>query len=188
MPAALAIADLVTLEEARLYCLRDETDTSYDGLWAVLIPGISEAASLWADRQFTPQDEVTRDFPAAGWAGRTILSPWELREAHTVALDGAEVDYGLYPIGGTSQGTYWSVEASSDGAVLTIDGDWGMLEVPPAVKLRASSRWIPTTKTPPATPANRSGAIATRRWSPTWRWVAYRVRAERCWTTTAAFR
>ena len=106
LPAALAIADLVTLEEARLYCLRDETDTSYDALWAVLIPGISEAASLWADRQFTPQDDVTRDFPAAGWAGRTILSPWELREARTVSLDGGEVDFGLYPIGGTSQGTY----------------------------------------------------------------------------------
>lgn len=129
---ALVVGNLVTVTQAREHCLRDAADDSQDALWNLLIPAISEAAALWADRQFTPTDGVTRDF---GGGERVQFSPWELRSVQTVEdASGFDLDYTLYPVSGTAQGTYFTI-STAGGVACSITGDWGMAEIPPSVQL-----------------------------------------------------
>jgi hypothetical protein len=132
MAAPLVVPYLVSVEQAREHCLRDSADTSQDTLWNLLIPAVSEAAALWADRQFAPEDNVERVF---GGGDRIQFSPWELREITTVEDEnGAELGGTLFPVSGSAQGTYWSVETTGNVGC-TILGDWGMAETPPSVQL-----------------------------------------------------
>jgi hypothetical protein len=133
-PEPLAVEPLVTVDQVRAHCLRDVGDASMDYLWDLLIPSVSEAASLWADRQFSPVDDVTRGFPATA---RIMFSPWELRTITSVETENADaLDYALFPPSGTSMATYFSmVVAETDALSVVVTGDWGMAAIPPSVQL-----------------------------------------------------
>lgn len=151
---------LITLEEARLYVLRDAADSTRDEL---LIDAINEvSAAIWehCEREFLPTATADARVFAYDGSGVLDLRPFDLREldsitmytdldvALQVVLDTA--DYRLEPRGGSLAGTYLRVRVPCPTVAeaspgfrwqVTVEGDWGMSVVPGAVKL-ACKQWV----------------------------------------------
>jgi hypothetical protein len=142
----------------------EDTTDNEDGELVRLINAKSNAIKKWCEREFTPPDPahpeaiVSRDIEYLG-KGRLSLAPYDLRELVSISVDGVELDVGariLHPVGQTTDGTYLSLELRtrakayyvaseySSGffgggglrkeAVVTIEGKWGMAEIPPDVE------------------------------------------------------
>jgi hypothetical protein len=148
---------LTSIGRARWYVLGDPTNDGQDEILAFLINWASRAIEDYAQREFVPTDDDARTFD---WDGSRLLSlaPYELRNVTEVtwSADGglhnnAIQATGIYryrpePAGRTRQGTYLNLAVppplqtssasalaayyGSGGYTITIDGDWGMAEVP----------------------------------------------------------
>jgi hypothetical protein len=139
---------LVTIQEARAYVLRDENDDSQDVLLGLLIDGYTKAIQRYCDRQLFPEDGATKSFLYLPSLGRAAFSPYELRTATTLSVnEEAQVadDYSLRPLARSTEGTYFGVvldrsvsypePSSGASSTLTIVGDWGTATVPQDAKL-----------------------------------------------------
>lgn len=148
---------LTTIENARLWCLRDSTDDSKDDLFTLLINSVSRRVARHCAREFFPTDDDTRLF---AYDGSTYLNlaPYDLRAitaitvtpagGSAVTLDPDNPDsgtlYKMNPRNKTDEGTYlWLSlpvfrnpgafpEHSRVGLMseASITGDWGMEELP----------------------------------------------------------
>lgn len=156
---------LVTLEEARTHCWRDENDGGRDGILVDAINYVSKAIWTRCEREFKQTDAgATRTFPLrprivngsrTGWID---LCPYDLRSATQVRIytdtsspQTLTVDeYRLRPVGGALGGTFYEIltieptaaeEQPGFGWEATVQGDWGMAATPNDVKL-AALEWI----------------------------------------------
>lgn len=153
---------LITLEEARLFVLRNAADQTRDELLIDAINDVSAAIWDYCKREFLPTaTAVTRVFGYDG-QGALDISPYDLRAvtgsgivlytdraaASQVTLTTAQ--YRLDPRGTTPEGTYLAVAlpvpslAEVDygfGWQLAIHGDWGMAAVPRHAKM-AAKQWV----------------------------------------------
>lgn len=146
---------LVTLNEARAWCLRDETDGSKDTLLTIAINGVSSQIIRYCAREFFPTDAVARVFAYSG-SGYLSFDPYELRTTSliraryfgyptwTTLNDADAVELSLRPQPPTPEGTFlyalgpeyanaygWpSTLARGLGVEVEITGDWGMEEIP----------------------------------------------------------
>ncbi|MCS7007853.1 MAG: hypothetical protein RMM28_10285 [Thermoleophilia bacterium] len=176
----LSARALVTLEEARSYCWRDENDGSRD---AILVDAVNYAsAAIWlhCEREFRPTQAATRTFALlerhvdgerVGWID---LSPYELRSATSVVLYSdtsspqtlTASQYRLQPYGGTDDGTYLDIVTIGPlrspvqpgfGWQAQVTGNWGMASVPEVVKL-AALEWVKNLTANPGSFASSSQA------------------------------
>lgn len=152
---------LVSLEEARSYCWRDENDGTRD---AVLIDAVNlVSAAIWdhCERELRPSGTgITRTFQLTrvvcdgavyGWID---LAPYDLYSLTQVAIhtDSGSPrvltadEYRLEPAGRALGGTYLSIRTIAPeqpeaqpgfGWQAEVTGSWGMSSVPRAVKMAA---------------------------------------------------
>lgn len=171
---------LVSLEEARSYCWRDENDGSRDGLLVDAVNLCSSAIWTYCEREFRPAGTATRAFTlrrmildgaVVGWID---LAPYDLVAATSVELYSDTADpqslssdeYRLRPVGGAPGGTYLGIVTIPPsvapvqpgfGWQASVTGSWGMPEVPEDVKL-ACLEWVKNLTANPGTFASSSQA------------------------------
>lgn len=151
---------LLTLEEARLFVVRDAADRSRDELLIDAINDVSESIWDYCRREFLPTDSATPRKFAYDGQGWLDLAPYDLRDldeitlytdrdtAQQVLLDDGQ--FKLMPVGGSAGGTWLSIVLPYPaveerdygfGWEVTVTGDWGMAAVPGAVRL-AAKQWV----------------------------------------------
>lgn len=139
---------LVTINQARLHVLRNDSIATQDDKLTMYINLASDIIQDWCDREFTPTDAITRkfDYDGDGWLP---LSPYEIRTVTLLTFYGdtatpqtfTATDYRLEPRNANRWGTYtgvnllWPSIRGQFGTEVEITANWGMAAVPGAAQI-----------------------------------------------------